>query len=93
MRSRKQVDRVVAGASREGCARGKSELRRAGCWVTPSGGDPKESATEIKPPAATSAREGGAAGKGETVRQERTSGRATGRLGKPHPEQDQIGGA
>ena len=27
--------------------RGKSELRRAGCWVTPSGGDPKESATEI----------------------------------------------
>ena len=26
------------------------------------------------------------------VRQERTSGRVTGRLGKPHPEQDQIGG-
>lgn len=26
--------------------RGKSELRRAGCWVTPSEGDLKESATE-----------------------------------------------
>lgn len=26
--------------------RGKSELHRAGCWVTPSGGDSKESATE-----------------------------------------------
>ena len=27
--------------------RGKSELHRAGCWVIPSGGDSKESATEI----------------------------------------------
>jgi len=27
--------------------RGKSELRRAGCWVIPSQGDLKESATEI----------------------------------------------
>ncbi len=26
------------------------------------------------------------------VRQERTSGRETGRLGKPHPEQDRIEG-
>jgi len=26
--------------------RGKSELHRAGCWVTPSGGDSKDSATE-----------------------------------------------
>lgn len=26
--------------------RGKSELHRVGRWVTPSGGDPKESATE-----------------------------------------------
>ena len=40
---------------------GKSELRRAGCWVTPSGGNSKDSATESKPPAAS-------AGKGETVR-------------------------
>lgn len=29
---------------------GKSGLRRAGCWITSSGGDPKESATENKPP-------------------------------------------
>ncbi len=35
---------MVAGAQRP---RGKSELHRAGCWVTPSGGDSKESATEI----------------------------------------------
>lgn len=28
-------------------ARGKSELHRAGCRVTPGGGDSKESATEI----------------------------------------------
>src|SRR2546421_2601446 len=31
---------------------GKSGLRRAGRWVTPSRGDPKESATEITPLAA-----------------------------------------
>ena len=41
-------------------ARGKSGLHRAGCWLTASRGDPKESATENKPP-----RKGG---KGETVR-------------------------
>ena len=40
---------------------GKSELRRAGCWVTPRGGDPIDSATENKPPALR-------AGKGEMVR-------------------------
>ncbi len=32
------------------------------------------------------------AGKGEMVRQELTSGRVTGRLGKPHLEQDRIEG-
>jgi len=31
---------------------GKSGLRRAGCWVTPSLGDEEESATESKPPLA-----------------------------------------
>jgi len=31
---------------RELTARGKSELLRAGCWVTPSKGDLKDSATE-----------------------------------------------
>ena len=45
-----------------------------------------ESATETyRPPPK-------AGGKGEMVRQERTSGRVTGRLGKPHVEQGQIGG-
>jgi len=33
-------------------AGGKSALHRAGCWVTPSGGDPRESAAETRPPAA-----------------------------------------
>jgi len=31
------------------CARGKSGLHTAGRWVTPSGGNPKESATENTP--------------------------------------------
>ena len=34
---------------------GKSELRRAGCRVTPGGGDPEESATEKIPPACAKA--------------------------------------
>ena len=37
---------MIAG----GNARGKSELHRAGCSVTQSRGDVKESATERKPP-------------------------------------------
>ena len=41
---------------------GKSGLRRAGCRVTPGGGDPEDSATEKTPPPAT------AGGKGEMVR-------------------------
>ncbi len=39
---------MIAGP-REG-AGGKSGLRRAGCWVTPSLGDEQESATESRPP-------------------------------------------
>jgi len=39
-----KVGRIVAGYY---LPRGKSELHRAGCWVTPSEGDLKESATEI----------------------------------------------
>ncbi len=31
-------------------AAGNSELRRAGCSLTATGGDPKESATENSPP-------------------------------------------
>ena len=50
---------------------------RQRCRVTPGGGNPRESATENRPPRA--AREiGTAAGKGETVGQEPTAGRATG---------------
>ena len=36
--------------------RGRSGLRRAGCWLTASRGDPQESATENKPPMAPSRR-------------------------------------
>ena len=53
--------------------RGKSELRRAACWVTPRPGDGTESATESRPPVgaasrATARRIGRVGGKGETVR-------------------------
>ena len=40
------VDRSSKPGGRSPCAGGKSELRRAGCWVTPRRGDPTESATE-----------------------------------------------
>jgi hypothetical protein len=60
----------AADPSRGGCVqsgtfrRGKSELHRAGCWLTASGGDPKESATETyRPPAVRRP-----ASKGEMVR-------------------------
>jgi hypothetical protein len=39
---------IVRGAY--GATGGKSELRRAGCWVMPSLGDEKDSATEKIPP-------------------------------------------
>ena len=35
-----------------GPCRGRSGLRRAGCWLTASRGDPQDSATERKPPMA-----------------------------------------
>jgi len=35
---------------------GKSGLHRAGCWVTPRGGNPTESATENRPPLARAVR-------------------------------------
>src|SRR5713226_3693679 len=70
---------------------GKSGLQRAGRWVTPSRGDPKESATEnYRRAVRVSGDE--LSGKGEKVGQEPTGGRVTGRPGKPRPEQDQIGG-
>lgn len=40
-----RVRRAIAARLRS--RRGKSELRRAGCWITSSQGDLKESATEI----------------------------------------------
>ena len=48
------VGQMIAG-SRFG-VRGKSGLRRAGCWVTPSLGDEQDSATESKPPRACGVR-------------------------------------
>src|SRR6266536_2068533 len=56
-----------AQAVAEAGARGKSELHRARCWVTPRGREPTESATESRPPTGAP-RKLGAAGKGETVR-------------------------
>src|SRR5690348_11415766 len=70
------------GRGRPGAARGKSGLHRAGRWVTPSRGDPKESATE---------RHSRLGGDGEMVGQEPTGGRVTGRPGKPRPEQGRTG--
>src|SRR3954468_9081254 len=52
-----------------GWRRGRSGLHRARWWVTPTRGDPRESATENRPPPTAPA--GG--GKGETVVQETTS--------------------
>ena len=51
-----------------GTRRGKSGLLRARWWVTPTRGDPRDSATENRPPGRL-----GAPGKGETVVQETTS--------------------
>jgi hypothetical protein len=49
------------------------------CRLTAGGGDPRESATESKPPVQGGRREQVCpAGKGETVRQERTASLATG---------------
>jgi hypothetical protein len=53
------IDRVWHQPLAQGAAgpgrRGKSEQHRAGCRVTPGGGDPRESATEIRPPHAPGA--------------------------------------
>ncbi len=72
--------------SQDGVAGGKSELHRAGCWLTASRGDPQESATENKPPEVERPR----------VRVKRCGKSAPrpgrlGRHGKPHLEQEPIG--
>ena len=46
--------------------RGTSGLHRAGWWVTPTRGNPRESATESRPPPLCR-REAALGGKGETV--------------------------
>src|SRR6202030_1471178 len=73
-----------AGRPRALVVRGKSGLHRAGRWVTPSRGDPKESATEMTQPRRCR-------GNGEMVGEEPTGGRVTGRPGKPRPEQGRTG--
>jgi hypothetical protein len=84
--SRLGVGRTVALAvSGEG---GKSGLHRAGCQVTPGGREPTESATEKTPPIPSSWREVRVKWCGKSAprwwQQQRQ--------GKPHPEQDRIGG-
>src|SRR5258707_3413401 len=54
--------------------RGKSELHRAGCWLTASGGDSKDSATETYRPW----RALPATSKGEMAREELTGSPVTG---------------
>src|SRR5262245_7487133 len=87
---------VVEGRGRSGpgerwplqerAAGGKSELHRAGCWLTASRGDPQDSATENRPPPPATA----------GVRVKRCGKSAPrpgrpGRHGKPHLEQEPIG--
>ena len=49
---RRRVGRVVAARAKKCSGRGRSGLRRAGCWLTASRSDPQESATENRPPMA-----------------------------------------
>jgi hypothetical protein len=55
-----EIEVIAGGGAQVSVAGGKSELRRAGCWLMASRGDSQDSATENKPPVK--------AGKGETVR-------------------------
>jgi hypothetical protein len=67
---------------------GKSGLRRARCWVTPSPGDGKESATENRPPSQSLSDWARVKrrGKSSPLRWRQR------RHGKPHLEQDQVVG-
>ena len=49
---RQRVGRVTASSAFRRWCRGTSGLHRAWCWVTPSRGDPQDSATESRPPMA-----------------------------------------
>jgi hypothetical protein len=55
-RSAERARRPLAPVWQHAGAGGKSELHRAGCWLTASRGDSQESATENKPPAARQVR-------------------------------------
>jgi hypothetical protein len=69
---------------REGAGEESPNSTRAACRVTPGRGDAKESATEIKPPSARTARVK-RCGKSAPLRRQRRG------HGKPHAEQGQIG--
>src|SRR5262245_29586837 len=60
-----------------------------GWRLTAAGGDPRESATEIKPPTAASRRPARVKRCGKSAPRSWQQARH----GKPHPEQDQIGAA
>ena len=76
----------LPGASPGEESPGSTETR---CRVTPGGGDPRESATESKPPAGPRLRPARARVKGCGKSAPRRRQRR--RHGKPHREQDQIG--
>ena len=70
---------------------GKSGLRRAVCWLTASEGDLRESATENTPPNSRPVRLAGVARVKRCGKSAPPAWRHDGQ-GKPHTEQDQIGG-
>src|SRR4051794_29889332 len=63
--------------------RGRSGLHRAGRWATPTRSNPRDSATENKPPRSPDR------GKGETVVQETTSGPGD-RTGSANPARSKV---
>jgi hypothetical protein len=63
--------------------RGRSGLPRAGRWATPTRSDPRDSATESRPPRSSDR------GKGETVVQETTSGPGD-RVGSANPARSKV---
>ena len=67
--------------------RGRSGLHRARWWVTPTRGNPRDSATENRPPAGPA--QAGRAGKGETAVQETTSGPGD-RTGSANPTWSKV---
>src|SRR4051794_14972116 len=71
-----------------GC-RGRSGLPRAGRWATPTRSNPRESATENKPPAHRSSLSRPRVGKGETVVQETTSDPGD-RVGSANPARSKV---